>query len=128
MDGALHVVTTLRDALIMALGGYTSEQMEVVLRRGNVIGDLAMKGKYDCKDALCVAGSVRVLRKMTYELFPTLAEVKGYVRFRREPGVREVEIIKRERERGIRTGVDKVIDETRPQCVLAEASGLEGRT
>lgn len=119
----------IRDAVIMSLGGFTSEQMEQVIKDANQIGDLAKKGKYPgVVESFNVFVKVRKLRELTSKLFPEFAERQGYVFLRRKRGVQTMEVIHRERERTIPTIACEIVNETLPCGVLESNTGFAERS
>lgn len=119
--GVLHVVKT---GIIEALGGFPEWKVEEILAKANDLGDLSMKGKYGMVEALTIAARVRGFRTLTYNLFPGLAIKRGYVKsIERKRGVREVEIVKRERERGTPIPVDSIAHQARSFDMLAKVAG-----
>lgn len=104
-----------RDAVLMALGGYTPGQMEDVVRRANTLGNLAMQGKYNIRPAIQVMANVRIVRK--------LGERFGLVR--RELRVHKVALgTGGTREGKTRIPPYQVVDETCKEYLLAENPGL----
>jgi len=119
----------IRDAVLMGLGGYTPGQMKSALLMANEIGDIAGKGKYKSAtrgvhDAIRIGVKIRQLRHLTAQLFPELAERKGYVFIRRKPGVREVEIVHRPGEGRVTVVTGEIVDKTCPRGLLGTNTGF----
>ena len=116
MGRALHLI---RDAFVQAIGGYSASQVRDLVVRANKLADLAMKGKYPMLPALQVAANRRVLRRLSNELLQ-----ESRYSLERKRGVRVVE----GRDRGgtdpVASGTGEVIDEARPERLLAANPGF----
>lgn len=116
---------TIRRAMILSLGGYDPVEVEHLIYRANILGDLCFKGKYALENALSVAANSRVIRTITSRIKPDYAEAKGYVYLKRKPSIRGVEVIRRDRERTTSPEIGKVIDRACIRGLLAKNPGFE---
>lgn len=119
------VVDVVKRAIIMQLGGYDPVEIEHLIYRANVLGDLCFKGKYNLETALSVAANARVIRTITTRIKSDYATAKGYIYARRKPSLRGVEVIRRDRERTTPRRIGEVIDRTCIRGVLAKNPGFE---
>ena len=110
----MGVRDVIRNAIIQSLGGYTMEEVKQLCIRANNMGRLAKLGKYpDPKIAIMVIGHDRIIDRITTFLgFP-----------RRKSGLQAVEVFRGRGAREVPVAPSEVVNEARPECLLAEIAG-----
>lgn len=109
--GVYDIITR---AIIESLGGYSAHDVQSLCLRANNMAILAKMGKYkDSKTAIMVIGHDRIIDRITTFL--------GYPR--RKRSIPRVEVIQWDGKRAIPIAPSEVVNETRPECLLAKITG-----